>query len=146
MNRSRRAFTLVELLIVVAVMAIIAAIAVPAIIGGADKGKENAISTEVSNCYNEVVKAIHTAGLESEVSRATVLALLNSTYVGASLISTVDISVDADALYTSLVTDTSGGTHPYQLGGITWLPSEVSYDDTHPHSVTLTMSEDGTWQ
>ena len=86
---NKKGFTLVEMLIVVAIMAIIAAVAVPVIMTSSEKAKAKAIETEVSNCIQaingaassiEAEKLQGTSAYANGVTIATMQTVLNASY------------------------------------------------------------------
>jgi general secretion pathway protein G len=101
MNSRAKGFTLVELLIVVAIIGIVAAIAIPNLLNAIDKGKQKRTMSDLRAIGSAVeVYAIENAVYPTAASAAAIKTLIDPTYI--KVMPTVDgwlntIQVDSSA-------------------------------------------------
>lgn len=87
LNKKKKGFTLIELMAVIAIVAILAAVLVPTVSGYINRSKKTAVTTQVRNAINAVETYNVTASTNDQISDATELdSLVGSTTTGSTTV------------------------------------------------------------
>ena len=141
MKKNNKGFTLAELLIVVAIIAVLVAIAIPVFTGQLEKARE---STDISNCrayYSEITAALLTGDLDAANSTTSVqgLTATSSGAKGVAAGSTFTVAV-ANAPLAQTVADWQ--TADPQCAGVK-INKTLAIAATKTITFTYTVQKDG---
>ena len=137
--KNRKGFTLAELLIVVAIIAVLAAIAIPIFTSQLEKSRESTDISNIRSAYAEVVTAILAGDLEKDTNNVKVA---NNYTVTGRVSHNEDFTITVNAMSMQQKQD-NWQTAEVQIANVPISTSDYTTAETKSLVLTFTHADDG---